>query len=319
MSLVKRQYDDFVWELKYRPEQLDQMILPARFVKQFNKLKSLGKLPNMLFSGMQGIGKTTLAFVLADEMDLSALYINMALDTSIDNIRSKLMDFATHVSMEGKQKVIIGDEFDRLSPQSIDSLKGAIEKCSRNCKFIFTSNHKNKLIAPLISRLQEIDFVFTKEERIKMKKAYWKRACTILKKEEVKFDPKAVGELVKSVFPDMRKILNKLQMLSLQGDINMGMVNAHLSTNTKDFFKYLKASDWSSIRQFVVDLPIDPSDFYAVMFQDLEKYIDSSSIPEAVIAIAKYQYESAFVADVQIPLCALAIELMAECKFKKDF
>ena len=208
MSLVSKQYDDFVWELKYRPPTLDQIILPDSLLKGFNKIKSSGKLPNMLFSGPAGTGKTTTAFVLADDMDLSAMYMNMSLDNKIDDIRSKMMSFATSVSIEGKQKVFIGDEFDRLSPQAMDGLKGAIEKVSKNCKFIFTSNHKGKIIEPIISRLQEVDFIFKKDDRPAMKKKMWKAACIICKKEEVEFDPAAVAEIVKQLFPDMRKILN---------------------------------------------------------------------------------------------------------------
>lgn len=319
MSLVKKQYDDFVWELKYRPEKLDQIILPDSLLKGFNKVKSSGKLPNMLFSGPAGVGKTTVAFVLADEMDLSALYMNMSLDTKIDDVRSKLMAFATAVSLEGKQKVIIGDEFDRLSPNAMDSLKGVIEKCSKNCKFIFTSNHKYKLIEPILSRLQEVDFVYRKDDIPGMKKKLWKMACGICKKEEVEFDPKAVAEVVKQLFPDMRKVLNHLQMLSLRGDVTIEAVEAAVATDIEGFFKLLRDNDWTGVRQYIVDLPIAINDFYSVLYANTERYIHAESVSEAIVMIAKYQYEAAFAVDKQIPLAALAIEMMGQLQYKKDF
>jgi DNA polymerase III gamma/tau subunit len=318
MGLVKNQYDDFVWELKYRPETLDQIILPDSLLKGFNKLKSTGKLPNMLFSGPAGCGKTTVAFVLADVMDLSAMYMNMSLDTKIENIRDKFMKFATSVSLSGKQKIIIGDEFDRLSPQAMDSLKGAIEKTSKNCKFIFTSNHKGKIIEPIISRLQEVDFIFRKEDAGAMKKKMWKAACTICKKEDVEFDPKAVAEIVKQLFPDMRKILNHLQMLSLRGDITVDAVNAAIATDAESFFKLLRDNDWTGVRQYIVDLPIALNDFYSVIYGHIERYVHAESVSEAIIQVAKYQYEAAYAVDKQIPLAALAIEMMG-LRFKKDF
>ena len=170
MSLVSKQYDDFIWELKYRPSTLDKIILPDSLFKQMDSIKRKGKLPNMLFSGQPGTGKTTTAFVLADDMNLSAMYMNMSLDTKIDNIRNKMMGFAASVSLTGQKKLFIGDEFDRLSPAAMDSLKGVIEKMSHNCKFIFTSNHKGKIIEPILSRLQEVDFVFSKDDAGLMKK-----------------------------------------------------------------------------------------------------------------------------------------------------
>jgi DNA polymerase III delta prime subunit len=319
MGLVQKQYDDFIWELKYRPPTLDQIILPDSLLKLFSKVKSIGKLPNMLFTGPAGTGKTTTAFVLADEMDLSAMYMNMSLDTKIDDIRSKLMSFATSISIHGKQKVFIGDEFDRLSPQAMDSLKGAIEKTSKNCKFIFTSNHKGKIIEPIISRLQEIDFIFKKDDAAIMKKKMWKVACQICQKEEVEFDKRAVAEIVKQLFPDMRKILNHLQMLSLRGEITVAAVEAAIATDVETFFKMLRDQDWTGIRQYIVDLPIAHNDFYSVIFSHIERYVLASSVPDMIIAVAKYQYEAAYAVDKQIPLAALAIEMMGQCEFKKDF
>lgn len=317
-SLVSKQYDDYIWELKYRPASLADIILPQPLLNAFNQIVKDGNLPNMLFSGPPGCGKTTVAFVLADVMDLSAMYMNLSLDTSIENIRNKLMGFATSQSILGNQKIFIGDEFDRLSPAAMDSLKGAIEAVSKNCKFIFTSNHKGKIIEPIISRLQEIDFVFNKEVAPEMKKKMWIAACKVCHMEEVEYDRKAVGMVVKQMFPDMRKILNYLQMLSLRGAITIDAVDAAISTDVETFFQMIRDKDWPNIRQYIVDIPIALNDFYSVLYGNVEQYVRDDFVSEAVLLFAKYQYEAAYVVDKQIPLAALAIEMM-NLEFKKDF
>jgi DNA polymerase III delta prime subunit len=283
-----------------------------------DSIKRKGKLPNMLFSGSAGTGKTTTAFVLADDMNLSAMYLNMSLESSIEIIRTKLMGFAASVSISGQQKVFIGDEFDRLSPSAMDSLKGVIEKMSHNCKFIFTSNHKGKIIEPILSRLQEVDFVFSKDDAGVMKKKMWKVACGICQKEEVDFEKGAIANVVKELFPDMRKILNHLQMLSLRGPITAASVDSAIATDTEGFFKLLRDDDWTGVRQYIVDLPIAFNDFYSVLYGVVERYVAEQSVSEAIVMIAKYQYESSFPVDKQIPLAALAIEMM-NLDYRKDF
>lgn len=317
-SLVGKQYDDFIWELKYRPTDLDKIVLPEGLRNQFNSIKESGNLPNMLFSGPPGCGKTTVAFVLADVMDLSAMYINMSLENSIDIIRNKLLDFATSVSMTGQKKVIIGDEFDRLSPAAMDSLKGIIEQMSKNCKFIFTSNHKGKIIDPIISRLQEVDFIFSKQIAGDMKKQMWKAACGICTKEDVTFEKQAVAAIVKQIFPDMRKVVNHLQMMSLRGDITMASVEEAIATDSESYFKMLQSGDWTGIRQYIADLPISHNDFYSILYANVERYVVAEHVPAAIVMIAKYQYEAAFAVDKQIPLAAFSIEMM-ETNFRKDF
>ncbi len=317
-DLAKRQYDDFVWELKFRPETLDQIVLPERLIKYMNKIKSTGKLPNMLLYGPSGGGKTTTAFALAHDMDLSAYYVNLSLDTSISDVRSTLLDFARGVDIHGRQKVIIGDEFDGMSAAAMDSMKGIIEKVSKNCKFIFTSNHRERIIPFILSRLQEVEFIFHKDERKDLKKRIFEVACDVCKKEKVKAEKKAIAEVVKFHFPDMRKILNKLQTLSLSGDITMDRVMASFATDVEGYFKLLRSKDWSGIRQYIVDLPIPANDFYSVLYKELETYIKTDNLPEAIVSLAKYQYETAFVVDPQISLAALSIELM-QFAFRDSF
>jgi DNA polymerase III delta prime subunit len=189
---------------------------------------------------------------------------------------------------------------------------------SSNCKFIFTSNHKGKIIEPIISRLQEVDFIFSKEDTGEMKKKMWKVACQICQKEEVPFQKAAVAEVVKMLFPDMRKILNHLQMLSLRGEITVDAVSACVITDTESFFQYLRDKDWPGIRQYIVDLPIAENDFYSVLYNHVERYMREDFVTQAIVLIAKYQSEGDHAVDAQIPLAALAIEMM-NFEFKKDF
>jgi DNA polymerase III delta prime subunit len=318
MNLAKRQYDDFVWELKYRPEQLDQIVLPERLSKSMNKIKSTGKIPNMLFFGPSGGGKTTTAFALAHDMDLSAYYINLSLDTSINDVREDLLGFARGKDIHGRQKVIIGDEVDGMSPAAMGSMKGIIEMVSKNCKFIFTSNHRFKVIPFIRSRLHEVEFIYPKAEAPALKKRIFGVVLDICKKEKVKAEKEAIAEVVKFHFPDMRKILGFTHMLSLRGDITMDAVQASFATDIETFFELCKAKDWTGIRQYIVDLPIPVNDFYSILYKELEKYIKTESIAETIVMIAKYQYESGFVVDPQISLAALAIEMM-QCEFRKSF
>lgn len=320
-SLVSKQYDDFIWELKYRPPTLDRVILPPAIYNHMNSIKKKGKLPNMLFSGQPGTGKTTTAFVLADDMNLSAMYLNMSLEKSIETIRTKLLGFASSMSMEKKQKVFIGDEFDELSTAAMKSLKGVIEKMSSNCKFIFTSNHKGKIIEPILSRLQEVDFAFSKEDTGTMKKKMFQTCCVICKKEEVPFEKAAVAEVVKHFFPDMRKVLNHLQMLSLRGDITIAAASAATSTDTETYFKFLRDKDWPGIRQYIVDLPIAIVDFFSVLYdrtEGVERYVREDFVTQAICLISKYQTDTDSAADKQIPLAAFSIEMM-NFEYKKDF
>ena len=320
MSLVKRQYDDFIWSLKYRPEKIEDMILPMRFRNHFETMIKEKKIPNLLLSGTRGCGKTSTAFCLADEIGMDVKYFNMSKDNSIDVIRDAFVRFASSVSFQGGKKLIIGDEFDRLSLPAIDSLKGEIEALSKNCSFIFISNNKHKFIDhPVISRLQEIDYEFDKKETGQMKKDFFEFLCDdVLKKEGVKFSKKAVGSLVNNLFPDMRKMLNELQKLATQFDNKITPEAVKSISSVSDLnilFEALKDKDFGYIREYAASMKIDPSQFYSVLFKNIRKYVTKDSFPQAVLSIEKFQYHSAFSADKQIPLCACFIELMMECEW----
>jgi DNA polymerase III delta prime subunit len=307
---------DYILELKYRPKIMPYVILPERLRNFFDKIIEKGKLPNLLLSGIQGTGKTTTALCLVNQLELDSLYINMSLNTGIDTIRSKIITFASSVSLEGKKKVVIGDEFDRLSSHAMDSLKSVIEEFSHNCTFIFTSNHKNKITAPILSRLEEVDFNFTKEENVEMMKLFFKRLLTILKKEKIEYDKKGVGELIKTFWPDMRKILNEVQKLSLQGPITEKVIKKKLAANIETYFKIIRSQDFGKLKQYIVNLSVDHRSFLGEVFDKLPKFVKSDDLPQAINIVGQWDYRSAFAVDIQIPLITCSVELMTECEWR---
>ena len=302
--------DTFIWELKYRPTKIEDVILPRKIKKHLSGIVKLGNLPNMLFSGSPGTGKTTCALILPKELELSSLYINMSKNTGIDSIRGQVESFASTSSITGKKKVIIGDECDRLSPQAFDSLKSTIEEFSNNCTFIFTSNHKHKIPDPIISRLQEIDFIISKSESMDIKKELFENMKIILRKEKVPFEKKAIIKIVQTFYPDFRKCLNEIQKLSIQGPITNEMVSENIATNIDEYFKCIIDRNFSKLRSYISNISIDLKSFYIYIFRNLEKYIKNDDIPEGILLLSKYQYESAFAIDPEITLTACSIELM---------
>lgn len=320
MSLNKKQYDNYVWGLKHRPETIDDIILPKRYKKMFNNMVQTKDIGNILLNGPRGSGKTTVAFCLSDQTGLDTLYINMSNETGIDTIRTKLVNFVSTVSFTDGKKIIIGDECDRLSVAAMDSLKGEIEKFTKNCNFIFITNHKGKLTPEFTSRLNEINFIFTKDEQVDIKKQFYKRLQTILTSENVEFDNKAIGKLINMNYPDLRKTINTCQMLSKQNDNLITMEQVKTSSIIKSditkFYKYIADKDFSEIRIFISNMAVEHNSFYSIMFQTLESSsIIPKSLPQAILIISKYQYEASFVVDTQIPLTACCIELMSECEW----
>lgn len=307
--------DNFIFELKYRPEKIENIILPKKIKTHLLTLIKTGNLPNLLFSGSAGTGKTTCALAIPKELGLNSLYMNMSKNTGIDSIRGQVEAFATTSSITGKKKVIIGDECDRLSPQAFDSLKGTIEEFSNNCTFIFTSNHKNKIPDPIISRLQEVDFVISKSETNDIKKQLFNNIIKILRDETIQFEKKAIIKVINNFFPDFRKCLNETQKLSMQGPITLAAVDDNLATDINEYFKCIKSQNFTELRSYISNISVDLKGFYGYIFKNLDKYVANESIAEAIILLAKYQYESAFAIDPEITLVAFSIELMS-CNFK---
>lgn len=302
--------DNFIFELKYRPNKIEDIILPKKIKNHLLTLVKTGNLPNLIFSGSPGTGKTTAALAIPKELELSSLYINMSKNTGIDTIRGQVESFASTSSISGKKKVIVGDECDRLSPQAFDSLKSVIEEFSNNCTFIFCSNHKYKIPSPIISRLQEVDFVIPKTEINDLKKQLFNNIVKILKTESIQFEKKAIVKIVNSFFPDFRKCLNETQKLSMQGPITLVVVEENVATDINEYFKCIKSQNFSDLRAYISNISIDLKSFYSYIFRNLEKYVSNESISESIVMLAKYQYESAFSVDPEITLTACSIELM---------
>jgi len=317
MSLLSKFGDKHIWELKHRPQTIEDMILPDRIKNLFNTEEKRKDVGNLLLSGQRGTGKTTLACCIADQSERESFYINMSLDNGIDTIRTKITNFITSVSLDEEKKIVIGDEFDRLSVQAMDSLKSVVEEFSKNVNFIFISNHETKIIPELKSRLTEISFKFNKTETKKLSKEYWRHICNILKEEEVQFTAPPVAKIVKNHFPDMRKILNRCQQLiKSDGQISDNANNDQNKCDINELFCYIKDKDFTGIRQFVMDEGIDLETGYSELNESVLTFTDDT-IPSAILIIADYQYKSAFSVDKQIPMTACLMQLALECEIKR--
>ena len=319
MSLSKRQYDEFVFGLKYRPTIIENVILPKRYKTLFQNMVDTKDIGNILLNGQRGTGKTTVAFCLSDQTELDTLYINMSKDNSIDVIRDRIINFVSTVSFTGGKKIIIGDECDRLSIQAMDSLKTEIETFTKNCNFIFITNHKNKITPELLSRLDEIDFVFSQEEKVEMMKEFYNSLLKILETEGIKYEKSAIGTLVKSHFPDMRKTINILNLIAKQNnkEITVQFLNKNsvLDSDLTEFYKHMANKDFSSIKKLILSFPIDLKSFYSSIFKSIGYYVKPESEPAAILILGKWDYQSSFTCDPQIPLLSCCVELMTECEW----
>ncbi len=309
--------EEFLWVEKYRPKTIKDTILPAGMKKTFQEFVDNGEIPNLLLSGTQGTGKTTVARALCEEIGADYIVINGSMNGGIDTLRNDIKNFASTVSFGGGRKVVILDEADYLNPQSTQpALRGFIEEFSKNCSFILTCNFKNRIIAPLHSRCSVIDFKIDNSEKPKLAGQFFKRVMEILKTEEVTANEKVVVELVTRHFPDNRRILNELQRYGASGTIDEGILKATTDANVKTLMTELKAKNFKEVRKWVaLNIDNDPVQLYRSLYDSASTYIAPRSIPQLVVTIADYQYKSAFVADQEINLVACLTELMVECDY----
>lgn len=308
--------DQFLWVEKYRPRTLDDCILPAEQKAAFQEFIDKGEIQNMLLCGGAGMGKTTVARALCEQLGTDYLIINGSEESGIDVLRTKIKQFASTVSFTGKTKVIILDEADYLNPNSTQpALRGFIEEFSKNCRFIFTCNYKNRIIPPLHSRCAVIEFKYSKQEKPKIAAKFLKRIQFILQNENISFDEKVIAALLLKYFPDYRRIINELQRYSASGTIDEGILARVGEVNTQELVESLKEKDWKRMRQWVVNnIDNDPHGIFRKMYDDLvDKVVQ---VPELVLILADYQYKAAFVADHEINLVACLTEIMATVKFK---
>ena len=310
--------ETFLWVEKYRPTSIDACILPNSLKDSFSEFVKNKHIPNLILSGGPGIGKTTVAKAMVEEIGATWMMVNGSEESGIDVLRTKIKNFASTVSLEGGRKYIILDEADYLNPQSTQpALRGFMEEFHKNCGFILTCNYKNRLIEPLHSRCSVVDFIIAKGDKPKLASDFFNRVKMILSDENVKFDQKVVAELLNKYFPDWRRILNELQRYSASGQIDAGILVNLSEVNINELMEALKKQEFTNVRKWIVNnLDNDPVRIYRRIYDSLYDNIDKSTIPHAVIILAEYSYKSAFVADQEINLLACFTEIMAQVKFK---
>ena len=309
---------EFLWVEKYRPQKIAETILPSHIKATFEQIVNGGELHNMLLTGTAGVGKTTVAKALCNELDLDYLIINGSEEGNIDTLRNKIKQFASTVSLSGGYKVVILDEADYLNPQSTQpALRGFIEEFSANCRFILTCNFKNRIIQPLHSRCTVIEFNIAKKDMPVLCNQFHNRVKTILGLEKVDHDPKIVAELIMKHQPDWRRVINELQRYGSGGIIDSGILVNLADDSIDDLIKFLKLKDFRKMRQWVADnMDSEPAAIFRKLYDTMYEYVDGKSIPQLVLILADYQYKNSFVADHELNLVACLTEIMANSEFK---
>lgn len=311
--------DMFLWVEKYRPQKIDDCVLPESLKKTFKQFVDQGELPTFLFTGTAGVGKTTVAKALCNEVGAEYIMLNGSDEgRTIDTLRTTIKNFASTVSLTDAKKVIIIDEADYMNPQSVQpALRSFIEEFSNNCRFIFTCNFKNRIIEPLHSRCAVIDFKIDTSEKPKVAAGFYRRIVDILTNEGVEFDSKVVAELVTKHFPDFRRVLNELQRYSVSGKIDSGILLNISDESFKDLIKLIKNKDYQGVRKWVgKNTDIDTTVLFNDLYDSASENIEPATIPNLVLILADYQYKAAFVANQELNIMAAMTEIMMQCKFK---
>ena len=312
--------DEFLWVEKYRPKKIEECILPQGIKDTFQQFVNRGEIPNLLLAGPAGCGKTTVAKALCHELGVDYYVINGSDEGRfLDTVRNNARNFASTVSLssEAKHKVIIIDEADNTTNDVQLLLRASIEEFAANCRFIFTCNYKNKIIEPLHSRCAVVDFSIKGKEKQEIAASFFSRLNYILETERIESDKKVLVQLIKKHFPDWRRVLNECQRYSVAGKIDTGILATFSDVKTDDLFKNLKEKNFPEVRKWCVNnLDNDPTVLLRHIYDGCYGSLDGPGIAAAVLIIAKYQYQSAFVADQEINMLACLTEIMVECKFK---
>jgi len=309
--------EHLLWVEKYRPKKVEDCILPDTIKSTFQEYVNKKEIPNLLLSGSAGVGKTTIAKALCQEIDCDYIVINGSDESGIDVLRNKIKNYASSVSLSGGRKVIIIDEADYLNPNSTQpALRGAIEEYSSNCSFIFTCNFKNRIIDPIHSRCSVVDFKIN-GNKAKMAAQFFKRVEWILEQEKITYDKQVVAAVITKYFPDNRRILNELQRYSVSGVIDKGILSNVTDVQLDALVSGLKEKDFASVRKWVTNnSDQDTSILFRKIYDSMYDNMKPQSIPQAVIILAKYQYQNAFCADREINFVACLVELMVEIDWK---
>ncbi len=311
-------HDDFLWVEKYRPKTVADTILPKNLKTIFQSFVDQKNIPTLLLTGPSGIGKTTIARAMLDELGCDYIMINGSLEGRlIDTLRTTIVDFASTVSFAGGRKYVIIDEADFMNAQSVQpALRNFIEEFSSNCGFILTVNYKSKILPAIHSRCSIVDFQIPKAELEKMCKEFFVRAKNILEREGIAYDPPVVAEVIKRFYPDWRRILNELQKYSASGRIDSGILHDVKEIALAEVCALMKQKDFKSLRKWVSDnSDIDPIYLFSSFYDHACSYFKKSSVPILILLLAKYQYQVPFVANQEINTMAFLTEVMAETEF----
>jgi len=310
---------EFLWVEKYRPKRISECILPTNLKVVFQEFVNKKNIPNLLLTGSPGVGKTTVARAMLEEVNADYIVINGSMNGNIDTLRNEIMQFASTVSFTGGRKYVILDEADYLNPNSTQpALRNFMEEFSNNCGFIVTCNFKNRIIDPLHSRCSVVDFNIPKDEKMKLASQFLNRVNGILVHEDVDFDKKVVAELITKHFPDWRRVLNELQRYSATGSIDSGLLAENGDGSIKELVEHLKAKSFTEMRKWVAqNNDIDTTALFRKLYDTASTYLEARSVPQLVLLLADYQHKAAFVADHEINMVACFTEIMTDCEFSK--
>ena len=310
----------FLWVEKYRPKTIEECILPEDTKQVFQGFLEQGEIPNLLLSGSAGVGKTTIAKALCEELGVDSYVINGSDEGRfLDTVRNQAKTFASTVSLtsEASHKVIIVDEADNTTPDVQLLLRASIEEFQKNCRFIFTCNYKNKIIAPLHSRCSVVDFSVKGQDKKEIAEAFFHRVKVILEMEMVKYEEKVVAEVVMKYFPDFRRTLNELQRYSACGKIDSGILSSGNDFSIEKVVGHLRKKEFTNMKKWVAqNMDNEPQVIMRKVYDNLYNFFDPKSIPEAVLIISEYQYKSSFVVDQEVNLVAFMTELMMRCEYR---
>ena len=311
--------EQFLWVEKYRPKTVEETILPADLKTTFQQFVDQKNIPNLILSGTAGVGKTTVARAMLEQLQCDHIIINGSMKGNIDTLRNDILNFASSVSFSGGRKYVILDEADYLNPNSTQpALRNFMEEFSRNCGFILTCNFKNRIIEPLHSRCSVIDFKITKKDMAKLAVQFMKRVENILQAETIEYDKAVIAELIQKYFPDWRRVLNELQRYSATGKIDTGILTNLQQTSIKELIDLMKDKNYTNMRKWVKNnLDTDVNDLYLQFYDMGSELFEKSSVPKLVLLIAQYQYQNAFSANPEINFMAFLTEVMIECEVQK--
>jgi DNA polymerase III delta prime subunit len=312
--------EQFLWVEKYRPKTIADCVLPEDIKNVFQKFVNDRFVPNLLLSGGPGVGKTTVALAMLNELNCDSIIFNGSLNVDKDSLRNDIQNYASTVSLMGGRKYIIIDEADYLNVTHVQpALRRFLEEFAGNCGFILTCNYKNKIIQPLHSRFSVIDFKINNKQKAELATKFLDRCCFILDQEKVMYDKKVIAEIIMKYFPDWRRVLNELQRYSAQsnGKIDVGILTSLVDTDIKDLLDALKKKDFMSMRKWVgANSTVDIAALFNRLYTIAYEHLNAKSVPQLVLILGKYQYQAAFVVDQEINLAACMTEIMVDCEFK---